>query len=543
LTNAGGAVTVDKGGALDIAGFATQINGVEGAGTVTDSGAAALLTLADASSFSGTLSGALSLVLDTNVEFDNNGAYDLTAPYAGVAPASGATGEFVVNNGLFEKTAGGGGVSVVSTPFTDKGEVAVTAGSINFTDGFDFVGVVEGVMSQSGGVTTVSANAAGETTFFAGSGNDVIRVTKAPTYVGGGSGFDTLDISASMTLAAGSIDNIAKIKIDSGVTADLSKLFTGKANAIAGDIVGAGTLAFGANATIGGAAFTFAVAHWLISGGGADVTLGENLTYAGGFRQDSGTTLSLTGGHLLLRGNSVFAGGTVDGSQRLFAEGTTAMFGLTIGGAAVVENTKILTQTGEVTIGDTSSDAALLVNIAGATYEIADNSGIGRGAATGSHINNAGLFEKTGGGGVSTILPAVQNNGTVKVTSGTLDLERAIWGTGGLTISGAAKLEADAAVASGQTASFIGKGGEFVFDDPLAFAGKISGFGATDKLDFGVPFTAGTHLSFSENSGHTQGVLTLAHGSTHDSFTLLGAYAPGDFHATSNASGTLVTFT
>ena len=205
----------------------------------------------------------------SNVELTMAGTFDLTND-SGVAPASGATGDSFVNNGLFEKTAGAG-VSTVSTPFADNGEVAVTSGSIQFTDGFDFVGVVEGVLSL-GSVTTVSANAPGETTFFAGSGDDLIKVTKAPTYVGGGSGFDTLDIAASMTLAAGSIDNIDEIEINSGVTANLSALFTGEANAIAGDIAGAGTLAMDGSAVIGGVAFTFAVAHWLISGSGA-VTL------------------------------------------------------------------------------------------------------------------------------------------------------------------------------------------------------------------------------------------------------------------------------
>jgi hypothetical protein len=543
LLSGSGVVTVAAGARLDIAGFATQINGLQGAGTVTDSGAAAVLTLADSSTFSGTLSGPLSLALETNVAFNSNGTYDLTAG-SSVGPASGATGGSFVNNGLFEQTAGAG-VSTVSTPFTDNGEVVVTRGSIQFTDGFGFVGVVEGVMSASGGVTTVAANAPGQKTFFAGSGNDLIKVTRAPTYVGGGSGFDTLEIAANMTLAAGSIDNIDEIEINSGVTADLSPLFTGEANAIAGDIAGAGTLAFDGNATIGGDAFTFAVAHWLISGGGTDVTLGEDLTYSGGFDEGAGTTLSLTGGHLLLSGSATFAGATVDGSQRLFAEGTTAISGLTIGGTAVFENTKSVTQSGgNVTVGDTSSSAAILFNVAGATYAIADNSGVGRGAATGSHILNEGLFEKTGGTGTSTIAPALANTGTIIVTSGTLDLKGAVGGgTGGLTISGAAALEADAAVGSGQTARFIGSGGEFIFGDATGFDGTISDFGVTDKLEFDAPFTTGTSVNFVENAGNTQGVLTLNDGSAHATITLLGSYIPADFHATSSASGTLVTLT
>jgi hypothetical protein len=328
----------------------------------------------------------------------------------------------------------------------------------------------------------------------------------------------------------------------SGVTANLSHLFTGKANAIAGDIAGGGTLEFDGNATIGGVAFSFAVAHWSVVGASTDVTLGENLGYAGAFHEGVGATLSLTGGHLLLTGGAIFSGGAVEGSQRLFAEGTTAISGLAIGGTAAFENTKTVTQSGAVTVGDAAGHVALLVNIAGATYEITNNSGIGRGAATGSHIANARLFEKTGGTGVSTILPAVQNTGTVEARSGTLDLKGAISGTGSLTISGAAKLEAAAAVGSGQTARFTGSGGEFILDDPLGFAGKISGFGATDKLDFGAPFATGTSVHFVENGAHTSGALTLTHGSSHTTITLPGSYLPTDFHATSGASGTLITF-
>jgi hypothetical protein len=274
------------------------------------------------------------------------------------------------------------------------------------------------------------------------------------------------------------------------------------------------------------------------------VTLDENLSYAGAFSAGGGSTLSLIGGYLNLTGKASFTNGTVNGSQRLYVRGTTTISSLTIGGAAVFENVKSVTQLGgKVTVGDGGSSAATLYNFTGATYAIADNSSIAQGAATGSHIINAGLFEKTGGTGLSEILPAVQNTGTIEVASGTLDLKGAITGGGSLTIEGATRLRLDSTVAGGQTASFAGSGGELILGDAQGFGGKIAGFGVHDELVFGAPFTAGTVASFVENAGNTQGLLTLSDGSAHASLTLLGSYVSADFHAISSASGTLLTYT
>ena len=141
------------------------------------------------------------------------------------------------------------------------------------------------------------------------------------------------------------------------------------------------------------------------------MTLGETLTYAGSFSEGAGDTFVLSGGYLLLNGADTFAGGTVDGSKFLYTEGTTAVSGLTIGGTVEWENTKTVTQSGgTVTIGDSSGDKAFLDNTATGTYDITDDSAIGRGSSTASDIKNAGLFEKTGGTGTSTIAPAVTHN-------------------------------------------------------------------------------------------------------------------------------------
>jgi hypothetical protein len=100
----------------------------------------------------------------------------------------------------------------------------VTHGTLQFAGGFNNIGVVQGLLSYGPSGVKVTANAAGQTTFFGGTGNNLIKVSAAPAYVDGGAGFDTLEIAGDMTLAAGSIVNVEAITVDNGVSADLSNL-------------------------------------------------------------------------------------------------------------------------------------------------------------------------------------------------------------------------------------------------------------------------------------------------------------------------------
>jgi len=63
----------------------------------------------------------------------------------------------------------------------------------------------------------------------------------------------------------------------------------------------------------------------------------ENLTYAETFSAGSGATLNLSGGNLSLTGVDDFAGATTSGSHILYAEGTTTVSGLTIGGTTTFQ--------------------------------------------------------------------------------------------------------------------------------------------------------------------------------------------------------------
>jgi len=276
------------------------------------------------------------------------------------------------------------------------------------------------------------------------------------------------------------------------------------------------------------------------------VTLGRALTYAGGFSEGAGDTLALAGGALVLTGvNDAFSGGTVDGSKFLYTEGTTAVSGLTIGGTVEWENTNAVNQSGRnVTLGDNiPADAAILYNTPKATYDILDDSGIGLGASTASYIDNAGLFEKTGGTATSAIAPSVTNTGTIEVTAATLDVQGAVTGTGADEISGASTLELDSTVVVGQTVSFTGSGGTLDLSAPQGFAGKISGFdtvGANDTIEVAAPWV---FTGFTENAKGTQGTLGFMNGASTLNLTLLGNYNPADFEHQTGANGsTLITY-
>ena len=309
---------------------------------------------------------------------------------------------------------------------------------------------------------------------------------------------------------------------------------TGTAS-LSGETTGAGTLALaGGSATIESGA-TITTSTWMISGAGTDVTLDENLTYAGSFSEGAGDTFALSGGSLLLSGAASFAGGTVDGSNVLETEGTTTVSGLTIGGTVEWENASTVNESGgSATIGDTNrADQAFLFNTPGAAYDILDDSGIGVGASTASYLKNGGLLEKTGGTGTSAIASIVSNNGTLEVSSGTLDFQAGILsGTGSDIISGAATLEFDKRVSAGQTTSFTGSGGTLDLTAPATFAGVIGGFdtgaGSNDTIEVGGPFV---FTGFTENAGGTQGSLgfTNPNTSAQISLTLLGDYNPANF--------------
>jgi hypothetical protein len=342
----------------------------------------------------------------------------------------------------------------------------------------------------------------------------------------------SLDDAGSLTLMGTSALAGSKIIISSDDPLNINGT-----TALSGKVLGAGTLAFtGGNATLNNGA-SLSVAGWAISGSGTTVTLDENLSYAGSFSEGAGDTFVLSGGDLLLDGANTFAGGTVDGSNALETKGMTTLSGLTIGGTVVWENEGIVTQSGgSATLGDASGDTALLDNGSRGIYDITDDSGIGLGSSIASNIQNAGLFEKTGGTGTSAIAPSIDNTGMIEALSGTLDLQGAVTGKGKDEVSGASTLEFDSTVAASQTIDFLGGPSAVDLINPDGFAGKIADFASSDTVQLSGDWVLS---SFSENAAGTLGTLTLASDASHHAFNFVGDYTANDFKIASGATTTI----
>ena len=239
----------------------------------------------------------------------------------------------------------------------------------------------------------------------------------------------------------------------------------------------------------------------------------------------------------------------MDGSNFLYTEGATTVSGLTIGGTVEWENTNTVNESGgTVTIGDTiAADEAILFNTKKATYDILDNSGIGLGASAASDIKNAGVFEKTGETGESTIAPSVTNTGTIEVTAGTLDFGGGISGTGADIISGASTLEFDANVSAGQTVDFtVGRRRTRTAQAERRvrrLGSAVSTRPEPDRTTRSRSPSTGSSPALRRTPGARAPWGSNNAGSTI-SLTLLGDYNPGTFLPHTQANGsTLITYT
>jgi len=330
------------------------------------------------------------------------------------------------------------------------------------------------------------------------------------------------------------------IEVDSGILE-----LTGSSVSIAGKITGAGTIEFGVGATTLNTGTAISTAALMIAGTGAQVTVAHTLGYGGTFSAGANTELTIASGALFqVNGSANFLRDTVDGAGRLTTQGASTVSTVTLGGTAQWYNTGTITETAALTIGDSLGDKAIFVNQAAGVFDLAGNVGIGRGTATTSTFTNQGLLAKTAGS-TSTIGVALANTGTIESASGTLDLQQAVTGTGGtLKIDAGKVIQADAAVAAGQTVDFNGGGDKLVLTDATHFAGKLQDFGTGDKLDLTQFAPAATTLGFVENAGNTGGTLTVTDGALVAKIALLGQYTASGFHTAADGnSGTLITYT
>ena len=333
------------------------------------------------------------------------------------------------------------------------------------------------------------------------------------------------------TGADGTLTSSGRIKVDTG-TLEL----TGASVSISGVIQGAGTLEFGPGA-IALSSQQVTVAGLLLAGTGADLTVAANLTYAGAFTDgehgsDNRQRERLHPHRFGFADQSAHrrAGSTQD-LRHDDACGST----MRTSQAGLIR--AMSTETGQLTLS--SKRTTNVSSLKGAEFDITGNVGIT--ATTATQFSNAGLLKKMTGS-LSTLAVNLLNNGTVEVASGKLDLQNAVSGTGKLQIDSGKQLQADAAVASGQTVTFHQGNDKLILTDAADFAGKLSGFTVADTLDL-RQFGTVSSLTFTENAQNTGGTLVVKDGSLTTNIAMLGQYVTSGFATkTDGSGGTNVTY-
>jgi autotransporter-associated beta strand protein len=405
--------TVDAGATIDVAGFSTFISDLLGSGAVIDSGAAATLTLA-AANFSGAISGPLSLVAGGSVFLSGANTYTGTTTInsgdsllLGLGGATGSIGGGAIsddgmlsvyrNNAitLTNAISGAGSLRQVGTGITSINTANTYSGGTTISAGTLAIGnagaLGTGTVSVTGGELLATANET-LTNNLQFSGSSTIAAAHGRTLNENAS---DIVINGSSTLNFGALgqDGVV-IWHTSGSTITTPFTF----NVVAGTLKAADNglnfmVSFGAQPTTvdGGAT---------LDAGGFGLNL-TNLLGAGTVT-DSGAATTLT-----LRAANF--SGAISGPLSLAFNGNASLSGLEdyTGGA---------TLNGPITVANTG------------TYDIVANTNIA-GTPASMFINN-GLFEKTGGDGVSDVTSNFVNNGTLNVLSGSIQF------SGGFTNNG-----------------------------------------------------------------------------------------------------------
>jgi len=534
LTNTG---TIAGAGTLDLTGGTTTF----GSGTVLSVGsidlAGSVVNIGANLTYAGTFTDA-SLSTDSL----NAGSYALRLN----GPAA-----FEAVNGSVD-LFGSGTISLFGTTTTTSNynNTVVVAGtetlanSGNFTEGGNFQ-----IGDGNGGLARVTNSAAG--TWNITTGNLGVGSDASSSFTNAGlfenSGTNNSVVVDPVFNSTGTVDV---------VNAGTSIVFVG-GGSLGGTLAGLGTIALDAGVFSIASGAKLSVASLNVGGGQTNFSATE--TYSGSFSETGGTIALTTGTTVLdLTGTSVL-GATITGSGKVEVGSTSvsSIDGLVLGGAVTfVDEGGMVSQGGQVTIGTNSSSTAQLQTVAGSTYRITADVGIGS-VGTGS-ITNAGVFEKSAGNGTSVINALVTNSGTLDAASGTLDFATNVTNNGmteaaaGHMIEFGASLSAASGhtgyvhlsdggfaqfggyVGSSQTLTFLdGSSSEAFIEAPGEFDAAINGFRAGNSL-----FLAGLSNVNDTYSGTTSaGVLTLTEAEGGATVTVAQLHFTGNYSATGFAVG------
>ena len=209
----------------------------------------------------------------------------------------------------------------------------------------------------------------------------------------------------------------------------------------------------------------------------------------------------------------------------------TAAFGsrLTIGWASAFNVQGTVCQAGNLTVGDTSNNAASVTVLQSGVWQVGGN--IARGTATASQIINNGLLIRSADAGTSTIYVTTVDNRMIEAAAGTLDFTRALSGTGAMKIDANATLESDGGAASGLSLAFNGPSATLALKQAAAFAAKIGGFASGDTIDLLATTATGASVNGADQLVIVNGTTTVA------TLQLSGSYAGATFGVGSDGKG------
>jgi hypothetical protein len=448
---------------------------------------------------SGTAITVAGLTIGASVTLDENLSYAGTFLNSGTLNLNGNTLTLSGSNATLGGTIDGSGTLITSG--TDASAYFTVGGTVTWQNsGTINLSAYTNIGDSSGGAAEIINEASGVFNLLDDGSIDG-GASPGSQFVNNG----TLESTAFLSTISAPITSTGTIDVISGTAQ-----FDGTTDMLGGTIEGDGTLmlAGGSDTIASGALLTVA---GLAMSGSSELTLDENLTYAGAFTLEStSASLYLNGNSLTLSGDT-FLSGTINSSGTLITTGTTTISGFTLGATAVWQNYGTATTSGTTVIGNDSNEGAEIINEATGIYDIIIQNGISSGTSAASQFINDGTLEITARTSSTCIVAAlVKSTGTLDVVSGTVEFNHTgdvfggtIDGAGTLLLTGAADT-----ISRGAKLKMAGLGivGKLTLDGSLTYTGGFSFDGKSASLSLNgnsLTLSGDTFLSGTINSSGT----------------------------------------
>ena len=267
---------------------------------------------------------------------------------------------------------------------------------------------------------------------------------------------------------------------------------------------------------------------------GGSLVITTSASFSGGFVQTGGV---FTGGPITIKGSGTFnelTFASAEGKTAFTVNAALTIGAYTLGGASVLNNAKTISETSQITLGDSAGVNAEINNKKGAVFNIGGDFGVGAGAASAQFVN-AGTLAKIGGNVNATLIDVgFSDTGKIVVATGVLEFRfgtdsfaGAISGNGEFALGGGGKDTINAGTTISTATFAITDGGT------VATLGESLGYAKTFMLQNGALLDingvnrkltlSGTTFLVNAEIGGT-GTLTTTVGSSTDvnGFTLGG---------------------